>query len=171
MAVLKLPSSFSSTPLHALFESCSLKGKHLKGFRKRFQFPKGTITRLPHSGEKAWTFAHGEVCFYEVAFLCGLHFPIHQFIMKFLSYFHIAPGQPVPNTWRMIVSCMLIWIFACERDMIALNEFLYLYCLKPSTHYRYFELLPWDRKSRVVSGFLSPFRDQKSRYFFIFGTN
>ena len=159
MAVLKLPSSFSSTPLHALFESCSLKGKHLKGFRKRFQFPKGTITRLPHSGEKAWTFAHGEVCFYEAAFLCGLHFPIHQFIMKFLSYFHIAPGQLVPNAWRTIVSYMSIWMFACEGDMIALNEFLYLYHLKPSTHYGYFKLLPWDRKSRVVFGFPSSFRD------------
>ena len=98
MAVLKLPSSFSSTPLHALSESCSLKGKHLKGFRKRFQFSKGTVTCLPRSSEKACTFAHGEVCFYEAAFLCGLHFPIHSFIMKLLSYFHIALGQLVLNT-------------------------------------------------------------------------
>ena len=49
--------------------------------------------------------------------------------------------------------------------MITLNEFLYLYHLIPSTHYGYFELLPWDRKSRVVSGFPSSFRDWKSRYF------
>nr|POE56112.1 hypothetical protein CFP56_78844 [Quercus suber] len=43
----KLPSSSSSRPLHALSESCSLKESHLKGFRKRFQFPKGTSIRLP----------------------------------------------------------------------------------------------------------------------------
>ena len=54
--------------------------------------------------------------------------------------------------------------------MITLNEFLHLYCLKPSTHHGYFELLPWDRKYRVVYGFPSSFRDWKSRYFFIFGT-
>ena len=103
-----LPSFSSSTPLHALSESCSLKGKHLKGFRKRFQFPKGTITRLPCSSEKACTFAHGEVCFYEAAFLCGLRFPIHLFIIKLLSNFQIALGQLVPNAWRTIVSCMSI---------------------------------------------------------------
>ena len=88
----KLPSSSSSTPLHAFSESSSLKGKHLKGFWKRFQFPKGTIIHLPRSCEKTCTFDHGEVCFYETAFICGLHFPIHPFIMKLLSNFQISPG-------------------------------------------------------------------------------
>ena len=79
MAMPKQPLSTSSTPLHALSKSCSLKGKHLKGFKKRFQFPKGTITRLPHSNKNACAFSHGEVCFYKAAFLCGLHFPsIHS---------------------------------------------------------------------------------------------
>ena len=59
----KLPSSSSLPPFHALSESCSLKETHLFGFRKRFQFPKGTSIRLPHLGEKACNFAHGEVCF------------------------------------------------------------------------------------------------------------
>ena len=53
--------------------------------------------------------------------------------------------------------------------MITLNEFLFLYCLKASTHYGYFDLLPWDRKSRVVRGFPSSFRDWKSWYFFVSG--
>ena len=58
---------------------------------------------------------------------------------------------------------------ACDGEMITLNEFLFLYHLKASTHYGYFELLPWDRKSRVVRGFPSSFHDWKSRYFFISG--
>ena len=36
---------------------------------------------------------------------------------------------------------MLIWASVHDRDMITLNEFLYLYHLKPSIHYEYFELL------------------------------
>ena len=159
---LKLPSSSSLPPLHALSETCSLKESHLTGFRKRFQFPKGTCIRLPWSSEKVCSFAHGEVWFYEVDLLCGLRFPVHPFIMQLLHNFQIALGQLVPNAWRMIISCMSIWASACEGDMITLNEFLYLYCLKPSTHHGYFELLPRDRKSRVVSGFLSSFRDWKS---------
>ena len=59
IATSKLPLSSSSPSLHALSESCSLKEKHLNGFRKRFQFPKGTLIRLPRLGEKACNFAHG----------------------------------------------------------------------------------------------------------------
>ena len=93
----KLPS-FSSLPsLHALSESYSLKERHLNSFRKRFQFPKGTSIRLPRLGEKACNFAHGEVCFYEADFLCGLRFPIHPFIIQLLNEFQIALGQLVPN--------------------------------------------------------------------------
>ena len=140
--VSKLPSSSSSPFLHALSESCFLKEKRLKGFRKRFQFPKGTVLCLPRPSEKACTFAHGEVCFYKAAFLCDLHFPLYPFIMKLLFHLQIAPSQLVPNTWRTIVSCMSIWMSVCEGDMITLNEFLHLYHLKPSTHYGYFERLP-----------------------------
>jgi len=57
---------------------------------------------------------------------------------------------------------------ACDGEMITLNEFLFLYRLKASTHYGYFELLPWTRKSRIVMGFPSSFHDWKSRYFFHF---
>lgn len=139
--MLRLPSSSSSTPLHAFSDFFFLKAKHLKGCRKKFQFPKGTTIRLPRSSEKACSFAHGEVCFYEAAFLCSLHFPIHPFIMQLLSNFQIASSQLAPNPRRTIISCMSIWMSACEGDMITLNEFLYLYYLKPSTHYGYFELL------------------------------
>ena len=69
IAMSKFPLSSSSTPLHALFELCSLKAKNLKGFRKIFQFPKGTTIFLPHPSKKACNFARGEVCFYEAVFL------------------------------------------------------------------------------------------------------
>ena len=86
----KLPSSSSSPSLHALFETCSLKESHLTGFRKRFQFPKDKCIHLPRSSEKAYNFAHGEVCFYEANFLCGLRFLVHPFIMQLLHNFQIA---------------------------------------------------------------------------------
>ena len=165
--VSKLPSSSSSRPLHALSESCSLKESHLRGFRKRFQFPKGTSVKLPRLGEKACNFAHGEVCFYEANFLCGLRLLVHPFILHLLNELQIALNQLIPNAWRTIISCMSIRVFACDGEMISLNEFLFLYHLKASTHYGYFELLPWDRKSRIVRGFPSSLRDWKSCYFFV----
>ena len=93
---------------HALKEKCSLKIEVFSKFKDRFQFPKGTRVRLPRKDEKACAFAHGEVCFYEAAFSCGLRFPIHPFIMKLLHHLNLAPGKLMSNSWRIVISCMVI---------------------------------------------------------------
>ena len=93
---------------HALKEKCSLKIEVFSKFKDRFHFPKGTRARLPRKDEKACAFAHGEVCFYEAAFSCGLRFPVHPFIMKLLHHLNLAPGQLMPNSWRIVISCMVI---------------------------------------------------------------
>ena len=88
-----LPSVFASPrPFHALKEECSLKEDTFSRFRDRFQFPEETRVHLPRKGKKSYAFAHGKVCFYEAAFLCGLRFPVHPFKMELLHYLNIAPG-------------------------------------------------------------------------------
>ena len=111
-------------------------------FRDRLQFPKETRVRLPRKCEKSCAFAHGEVCFYKVAFLCGLRFPIHPFIMELLHYLNIALGQLMPNSWRIVISYMVIWMIIVDGDMITLNEFIHLYHLKESKEFGYYELVP-----------------------------
>ena len=134
----------------------------MKSIRKRFQFPKGVSIRLSRPNEKACTFAHDEVSFYKATFSYGLRFPIHPFIMQLLSALNVAPGQLVPSACRTIIGCMSIWVSVHDGDMITLNEFLYMYRLKPSTRYGYFELLPWNRESRIVHSFPTSFLDYKS---------
>ena len=87
--------SASDTPrtFHTLKEKCTVKVDVFSKFRDRFQFPNETKVRLPKKGEKACAFAHGEVCFYEAAFLCNLKFPIHPFIMELLHHLNIALRQ------------------------------------------------------------------------------
>ena len=51
-----------------------------------------------------------------------------------------------------------------------MNEFLYLYHLKPFTHYGYFKLLPWNKESWIIGSFPTSFHDWNSWYFFIFGS-
>ena len=105
-----------------------------------------------------------EVCFYEATFLSGLRFPVHPFIRELLHHLGIAPGQLMPNSWQIIISCMEIWMIV-KGDMIRLDEFVFLYCLKESKEFGYYELVPWDRKSRLVFNLPSSFRYWKSRYF------
>ena len=166
------PSSSSPTVLrafHALKEVCSLDEDTIFRFSDRFQIPDKTRIRLPHPGEKAYAFNIGEVCFYEVALLSSLRFPVHPFIMELLHHLGIALGQLMSNSWRIVISLMEIWMIVMEGDVIRMDELLHLYCLKESKEFGYYELVPWDRKSRLIVSLPLSFCYWKSRYFFVSG--
>ena len=88
---LKPSSSSLKKPFHTLAKKCVLEEKHMRRFRKQFQFQTKKKVHLPHPDQKAYAFTHGQVCFYEAAFLCGLRFPIHPFIHELLGHLKIAP--------------------------------------------------------------------------------
>ncbi|KAK9997459.1 hypothetical protein SO802_022145 [Lithocarpus litseifolius] len=134
---------------YALDEVCSLDGDTLSRFKDRFQFLE-RVRVHPREKDRACHFFPREVCFYEAAFQCGLGFPVHPFLMELLDRFGMAPGQIMPNSWRIMVSCMGIWLAATDGDMIKVDELVYLYRLKSSKEYRYYELVPWERRTRIV---------------------
>ena len=127
---------------YALNEECGLDADTLGRFKDRFQFSERVKVCLPNEGEQACHFFPGEVCFYESAFVCGLRFPIHPFLMELLDHFGIAFGQLMPNLWRIVVNCMGIWLAAMDGDMLRVDELIYLYSLKVSKEYGYYELVP-----------------------------
>ena len=57
-----------------------------------------------------------------------------------------------------MVSCMGIWLVATDGDMIKVNELVYLYHLKESKEHRYYNLVPWERRTRIVQDLPSSFR-------------
>ena len=93
---------------HALGEVCSLDDETLSRFRGRFQFPDRVRVCLPYWKERACHLSPREVCFYEADFLWELRFPVHPFIIELLGHFNIAPGQLMPNSWRIVINCMEI---------------------------------------------------------------
>ena len=137
-------------------------------FKDRFQFPERVHVRQPNSEDRSCHFFLGEVCFYETAFTCGLRLPVHPFIMELLGHFGIAPRQLMPNSWRIVVNCMEIWL-AANGDMIKVGELVYLYRLKESKEYGYYELVPWARRAKIIRGLPSSFRYWKSHFFFVSG--
>lgn len=48
---------------------------------------------------------------------------------------------------------MEIWLIVNDRDMIRLDEFVHLYCLKESKLFGYYELVNWERKARLEFDF------------------
>ena len=87
--------------------------------------------------------------------------------MELLNHFSIALRQLMPNLWRIVVSCMEIWLETTEGDMIRVNKFTYLYLLKESKEYGYYEFMPWVRKARIVTDLPLSFRYWKSQFFFV----
>jgi len=75
----------------------------------------------------------------------------------------------MPNLWRTVISCMEIWMVVTKGDMIRVDEFIYLYRLKESKEYRYYELVAWVRKAKIITDLPSSSRYWKSRFFFVFG--
>ena len=139
---------------HALEEVCGLDVNTLGRFKDIFQFPKRVRVRLPNEEDRAYHFFPDEVCFYKSAFVCGLRFPVHPFLIKLLDRFGIAPRQLMPNLWRIVVSCIGIWLAATNEGMLKVDELVYLYRLKESKEHRYYELVPWERRTRIVRGYL-----------------
>ena len=135
---------------YALDKVCGLDADTLSRFTDRFQFLDRVRVRLPSEEEWTYHFFPREVCFYRATFLCGLRFPVHPFVMELLGHFGIAPRQLMPNLWRIVVSLMGIWLVATDGDMIKVDKFVYLYRLKASKEHGYYELLPWERRTRII---------------------
>ena len=70
--------------------------------------------------------------------------------MELLNHFNIALRQLMPNSWRIVISYMEIWLATTEGDMIKVDEFTYLYRLKDFKEYGYYKLMPWVREARIV---------------------
>ena len=133
----------------------------------KYQFPHLALIRLLEVDERACTFLPEEVCFYKSYFQYGLCFPVHPFYREVLSRLKIALGQLVPNAWRTMVCCMVIWSTVNDGDFIKVGEFFYLYCLMESKLKGYWEFRPWDRKLKIVLESPSSYRDWKQRFFFV----
>ena len=63
----------------------------------------------------------------------------------------------MPNSWRIMISCMEIWMAITERDMIRVDKFIYLYHLKESKEYEYYELVMWVKKAGIITDLPSSF--------------
>ena len=72
-------------------------------------------------------------------------------------------------SWRIMVSCMGIWLATMDRHLLRVDELVYLYRLKASKEHGYYELVPWERKTRIIKGLPSSFKYWKSIFFCVWG--
>ena len=109
---------------------CILRGKDEGRIRCRFQFPSSVRVRILSGDDRACHSYADQVCFYEANFISGFRFSIHPFLRELFSHLSLAFAQLVPNSWGIVICCMVVWMSANDRDTIRMDEFLNLYCLR-----------------------------------------
>ena len=120
-----LEVSSPSTP-HKAWSICyALKRKDKRRIRNRFQFPSSIKVRIPDDNDRVCHSYTDEVCFYEANFTSGLHFVIHPFIRELFSHLLLVPAQLFTNSWRIVICCIVVQMFANDRYTINIDEFLH----------------------------------------------
>ena len=138
-------------------------------FAERYRPPPGVQIWIP---DVLTFYAASElrmVCFFEVAFDNGLHFPLHPFMKWVLQHFNIYPSQLTPNGWGILVG-----LLASFRDrglgIPSLALLLYLFHPKETTEgFLYFSTR--SGAPLVISDLPFSHRSWKGRYFFVSGFN
>ena len=92
------------------------------------------------------------VCFFEVAFENGLHFPFHSFIKRVRQHFNVCPSQLSPNFWGVLVGLLVVFrdkglgvpSIALLLDFFSVKEAAegFLYISKPSSAHLIISDLP-----------------------------
>ena len=88
---------------------------------------------------------------------------------NFFSILHLALAQLVPNSWRILVSCMVVWMSANDGGVIRRDKFLHFYRLRKSKDPDYYKFKLWDRASRLILDYPSSLRNWKPNFFFVSG--
>ena len=69
-----------------------------------------------------------EVCLYETMFKAGFRLPFLPMVQELLHYLNLALHQLVPNAWKVLHGCMVLWPIALRKQhQLTVNEFLYLH--------------------------------------------
>ncbi|XP_057790296.1 uncharacterized protein LOC131007153 [Salvia miltiorrhiza] len=68
-----------------------------------YNIPKWVSLHAPGTALRADHSVAGWVCMYEKTFKEGLRLPLPRLVLEFLHYYHISPGQLMPNVWRVLM--------------------------------------------------------------------
>ena len=105
---LRLPGRATNVLTERRKHFSSINDDGLTKFRKWYGVPSFGLTFPALRDEGADYFIPGEVCLYEAPFRFGLRLPIPPFIKEVLSFYGYAPGQLMPNSWRILLGVLVL---------------------------------------------------------------
>ncbi|KAL5783603.1 hypothetical protein ACOSP7_008632 [Xanthoceras sorbifolium] len=139
--------------------------------RLRFSYgiPDGVALRAPYKEERPDWDVPGWTCLYEFPFQrVGFRLPIVGLPRKVLDHFELAPGQLMPNSWRILLALDLL----CTREGIVfeLPDLFYSYTVREhDTEKGRYNLNLRPNRTHLITELTTNDRLWKDRYFFARG--
>jgi hypothetical protein len=112
-----------------------------------------------------------EVCVYEAMFRVGFRLPFLSMVRELLNYLNLAPHQLVPNAWRYLHTCTVLWPLALGKErQLTVREFLHLYWVhkNPGGSKVYNIQTRWGKLITLETKYSSN-RGWKNKFFFASG--
>ena len=160
----------SGRPLGVLEQSPAslISEENLCALSEIYGIPKEVELRAPKEYERADWDIPGWTCFYEYQLRLGFRFPVPPLACRLLLYYDLAPGQLMPNTWRILLSLGVL----SERYNLpfGMGCLLHNYYLKEHIHDRdRYMLIPRSKEQQIVIDTTTNDRYLKNTYFFAKG--
>lgn len=112
---------------HTKTDRSTVTAADLEAIRKKYQVPAEIELLFPMSTERPSDARPWEFALYEEALKGGLRLPLPQVVVDVLNRLEVAPGQLMPNAWKILLSCASAWPKANEGAAMTVDEFFACY--------------------------------------------
>jgi hypothetical protein len=148
----------------------TLMDQQLERIRRAYHSPSSIILRAPEPDERVSVFTvWDEVALHEESLKAGLRFPIPHEVREVLAYLSLAPSQLMPNGWRILLACSVLWpsVLGAKRRL-SVKEFLY--CYRPEEYIGVWTFHCRCSERNLVSDLPSNNKKWRNRFFFVSGS-
>ncbi|XP_028116633.1 uncharacterized protein LOC114314353 [Camellia sinensis] len=137
----------------------------LEAIREKYQVPAEIELLLSMLTERPSDARPGEFALYEEALKGGLRLPLPQVVVDVLNRLEVAPGQLMPNAWKIVLACANVWPKANEGAAMTIDEFFA--CYKASGQQETWINLQAAAGKGLVAGVPSSIKGWRPRWFYV----
>ena len=120
---------------------------------------------LPTSTERPSDARPGEFSLYEEAVKGGLRLPLPQIVVDVLNRLEVAPGQLMPNAWKILLACASAWPKANGGKAMSVEEFFA--CYKAAGQQETWVTLQAVMGKGLVAGLPTSIKGWRARWFYV----
>ncbi|KAK3225074.1 hypothetical protein Dsin_004936 [Dipteronia sinensis] len=140
----------------------------MDNIRTIYGIPDDVVLRAAKEHERADWDIPGWTCFYEYNFSQRFRFSVPSLARRFLVYYDIAPGQLMPNSWRILIS--LVVLREKYNLKFGIGSLLHSYYLKQHMHEKdRLSLILRSNATQLITDLIMNDRRWKDMFFFTKG--